>query len=86
MDLATIETNYQNGKYASLKEFNDDIRKIWRNSYEFNDATSKIHKMTIEMEKLHNRLMSGIENTGKMSGGRGKGDHSRKSENSSKLR
>lgn len=35
----------------------------------YNDSASPIHKMTIEMEKLHNKLISGIENQNRSASG-----------------
>lgn len=49
MDLSTVESNYNSGVYETLDEFNADIKKIWKNSYLYNEMNSKIYKMTVEM-------------------------------------
>ncbi|PKK58667.1 hypothetical protein RhiirC2_631642, partial [Rhizophagus irregularis] len=43
MDLFTINSKLENDQYTSTKEFENDIRLIFRNCYTYNDIGSEIH-------------------------------------------
>lgn len=49
MDFSTIEKNLKNGEYHTATQFHADISKIWYNSYAYNEKSSKIYKLTVEM-------------------------------------
>lgn len=49
MDFYTIQKNLKSGDYQTATQFHADISKIWYNSYAYNEKTSKIYKMTVEM-------------------------------------
>lgn len=49
MDLSTIERNLKQGEYHTATQFHADISKIWYNSYAYNEKSSRIYKLTIEM-------------------------------------
>lgn len=57
MDFYTIEKNLKAGQYQNAAQFHADVNKIWYNSYGFNEKSSKIYKMTIEMEKYYKKLL-----------------------------
>jgi hypothetical protein len=56
MDLSTVEKNLKSGEYQTPTQFHADINKIWLNSYAYNDKTSKIYKITVEMEKHYKKI------------------------------
>lgn len=66
MDFATIEKNLKSGQYQSSTQFHADISKIWYNSYAYNEKSSKIYKMTVEMQKYYKKLLN--ESTSKRVG------------------
>ncbi|PKY15748.1 Bromodomain-containing protein, partial [Rhizophagus irregularis] len=43
MDLFTIISKLKNNQYASIEEFENDIRLIFRNCYIYNDIGSEMH-------------------------------------------
>ena len=49
MDLSTIEKTLKTGGYQTATQFHADISKIWFNSYAYNEKTSRIYKLTVEM-------------------------------------
>jgi hypothetical protein len=49
MDLSTVENNLKNGEYQTASQFHGDINKIWLNSYAYNEKTSPLYKLTIEV-------------------------------------
>lgn len=49
MDFYTIERNLKAGEYQNASQFHADVNKIWYNSYGYNEKSSKIYKLTIEM-------------------------------------
>lgn len=49
MDFSKIEQNLKSGEYQTATQFHADISKVWHNSYSYNDKTSKIYKLTIDM-------------------------------------
>lgn len=57
MDFHTIENNLKSGEYHSATQFHADISKIWYNSYAYNEKSSRIYKLTVEMEKYYKRLL-----------------------------
>ncbi len=56
MDLSTVESNLKNGEYQTAGQFHGDIKKIWMNSYAYNEKSSPLYKITIEVEKYYNHL------------------------------
>ena len=49
MDFSTIEKNLRMGEYQTATQFHADIKKIWLNSYLYNERNSRIHKLTADM-------------------------------------
>ena len=56
MDLSTVEKTLKTGGYQTANQFHADINKIWFNSYAYNEKTSRIYKLTVEMEKYYKKL------------------------------
>ena len=57
MDFSTIEKNLKNNEYQTATQFHADIHKVWLNSYQYNDKTSKIYKITVDMERYYKKLI-----------------------------
>ncbi|GBC30837.2 bromodomain-containing protein [Rhizophagus irregularis DAOM 181602=DAOM 197198] len=56
MDLFTINSTLENGQYTSTKEFENDIRLIFRNCYTYNDIGSEIYCLGEELESAFNKI------------------------------
>ncbi|GBC46689.2 bromodomain-containing protein [Rhizophagus irregularis DAOM 181602=DAOM 197198] len=56
MDLFTINSKLENNQYTSTKEFENDIRLIFRNCYTYNDMGSEIYCLGEELESAFNRI------------------------------
>lgn len=53
-----MEANLKNGEYQTASQFHGDINKIWLNSYAYNEKTSPLYKLTIEVEKFYKNLLA----------------------------
>ena len=51
MDLSTVDRKLRQGIYNNEKEFQQDMKLIWNNSYAYNMKGSDIYLMTREMVK-----------------------------------
>jgi len=60
MDLNTVEKKLKSGAYPSSYHFALDIRKIWNNSWTFNDPTTPIHMQTTEISNEFEKLMKEV--------------------------
>ncbi|CAB4375206.1 unnamed protein product [Rhizophagus irregularis] len=56
MDLLTITSKLKNNQYASIEEFEKDIRLIFRNCYIYNDIGSEMHILGEELESTFNKI------------------------------
>ncbi|RGB27722.1 Bromodomain-containing protein, partial [Rhizophagus diaphanus] len=56
MDLLTITSKLKNNKYASIEEFEKDIRLIFRNCYIYNNIGSDMHILGEELESTFNKI------------------------------
>ncbi|EXX51364.1 uncharacterized protein OCT59_025304 [Rhizophagus irregularis] len=56
MDLFTIISKLKNNQYASIEEFENDIRLIFRNCYIYNDIGSEMHILGEELESTFNKI------------------------------
>ncbi|CAB4375748.1 unnamed protein product [Rhizophagus irregularis] len=56
MDLFTIISKLENNQYASIEEFEKDIRLIFRNCYIYNDIGSEMHILGEELESTFNKI------------------------------
>lgn len=61
MDLSTIDHNLRINFYHSTTQFAADIRKIWNNSYLYNQRDSQIYNMTLEMDKYFEKKFKEME-------------------------
>lgn len=60
MDLATVERKFKSGLYPSSFQFALDIRKIWNNSWEYNQDGSEIFNSTNEISTYFEKLMKDV--------------------------
>lgn len=51
IDLSLVERQLIEGQYQSHTQFFADIKKIWSNSYLYNQKGSPIYKLTMDMDK-----------------------------------
>ncbi|GBB99051.1 hypothetical protein RclHR1_03400003 [Rhizophagus clarus] len=56
MDLFTINSKLDNNQYTNIKEFERDIRLMFRNCYIYNNRGSKIHCLGKELELIFNEI------------------------------
>ncbi|GBB92626.1 hypothetical protein RclHR1_20350001 [Rhizophagus clarus] len=56
MDLFTINSKLDNEQYTNVKEFESDIRLMFRNCYIYNNRGSKIHQLGKELELIFNEI------------------------------
>lgn len=61
MDLSTVEQRLRTGKYASAYEFAGDVRKIWSNSFAYNQQGSEIYRATVELSGCFEEWLRGNE-------------------------
>ena len=54
MDLSTITENLNNGHYANSKDFEADIRLMFKNCYKFNPPSTAVNVMGQELEAIFN--------------------------------
>ncbi len=52
MDMQTIRENLTNGHYENAKDFEADIRLMFRNCYKFNPSGTPVHLMGKELEAV----------------------------------
>lgn len=60
MDLNTVERKLKGGQYQSSFHFALDIRKIWNNSWEYNERGSDIFNCTNEISGYFDKLMKEV--------------------------
>lgn len=60
MDLTTVEKKLKAGQYPSSYHFALDIRKIWNNSWTYNQPGSEIYKRTSEISGEFEKLMKDV--------------------------
>ncbi|KAL4491375.1 hypothetical protein ABPG72_008031 [Tetrahymena utriculariae] len=61
MDLSKVESNLKQGYYQTTLQFADDVRKIWNNSFTYNQKGSQIYKMTEEMSRLFEKIFTQVK-------------------------
>lgn len=54
MDLGTVSRNLNNWKYASLEEFERDVRLVFENCYKFNPEGTIVNQMGHRLEDVFN--------------------------------
>lgn len=55
MDLSTVTTRLNTGQYENAKDFEADMRQIFKNCYKFNPAGSPVHEMGKSFEEVFDR-------------------------------
>ncbi|KAF2648939.1 histone acetyltransferase GCN5-like protein [Lophiostoma macrostomum CBS 122681] len=60
MDLSTMEERLENGAYTTPKELVDDLKLIYSNCRQYNDAASVYAKSAVKLEKYMWRLIQEI--------------------------
>ena len=68
MDLGTLQSNLQSGRYSTLKDCLDDLQLIWDNCKLYNVEFSKIYKVAQKLEDYSRKLIE--ENFGKIEYGK----------------
>jgi len=58
MDLSTLKTKLNKGKYDKVSKFESDTRLIFRNCYTFNDSSSFLSQQAHILESYFNKEMS----------------------------
>jgi bromodomain-containing factor 1 len=58
MDLATVTTRLNTGQYENAKDFEADIRQIFKNCYKFNPPGSPVHEIGKYYEEIFDREWS----------------------------
>ncbi|KRX04258.1 Bromodomain [Pseudocohnilembus persalinus] len=56
LDLQTIEDQLKADMYLSEIQFITDVRKVWKNSFLYNQKGSQIYQMTVEMSNYFEKL------------------------------
>ncbi|KAG0350843.1 hypothetical protein BGZ54_003615, partial [Gamsiella multidivaricata] len=65
MDLSTIKTNLDNGKYANLQAFEEDVRLMLNNCFKFNPIGTYVYNQGQELETVFENEWAGVlENVG----------------------
>lgn len=55
MDLGTIKANLVNDQYASVQQFDDDIRLMLSNCYKFNPPNTYVYNEAKQLEQIYNK-------------------------------
>jgi bromodomain-containing factor 1 len=58
MDLSTVTTRLNTGQYENAKDFEADIKQIFKNCYKFNPPGSPVHEMGKAFEEVFDREWS----------------------------
>jgi bromodomain-containing factor 1 len=58
MDLSTVTTRLNTGQYENAKDFEADVRQIFKNCYKFNPPGSPVHEMGKYYEDIFDREWS----------------------------
>lgn len=56
MDFGTVKTKLKKGKYANPREFDNDMRLVFRNCYTFNPPDNPVFQQCKLLEKEYNKL------------------------------
>lgn len=67
MDLGTIQTKLEDGKYGSPNDFSKDMRLVWKNAMTYNRPDSDIFETAEKLAKLFEKKIAKIK-TGKKAG------------------
>ena len=60
MDLSTVEAKLDADEYEKAKDFEQDVRLIFKNCFKFNNPSDFVYKRGQELEKLFNEKWKGV--------------------------
>lgn len=63
MDLGTILSNLENGRYLSPDQFSKDVRLVWKNATTYNRPDSEIYITAERLRKLFDKRIAKITKT-----------------------
>jgi len=67
MDLGTILTNLESGKYATPDQFAKDVRLVWKNAMTYNRPDSDIYVTADKLKRLFERRFAKVKKAGSKS-------------------
>jgi len=73
MDLGTIQTKLDSGKYSSPEKFASDVRLVWKNAMFYNRRDSDIFVAAQNLAKLFEKKFAKLRKAGAPAGGGGGG-------------
>jgi hypothetical protein len=73
MDLGTIQTKLDQGKYPSPDKYAADIRLVWRNAMTYNRPDSEIYRNAEKLSKLFERKYNNRKSVGGGTEGKSQG-------------
>jgi bromodomain-containing factor 1 len=60
MDLGTVQSKLEANEYEKAKDFEEDVRQIFKNCYTFNKPGELVYKSGQDLEKLFNEKWDGM--------------------------
>jgi hypothetical protein len=63
MDLGTIHTQLENGKYVTPDAFSKDVRLVWKNATTYNRPDSEIYTTAERLRKLFDKRVAKVTKT-----------------------
>eukprot|EP00457_Paulinella_chromatophora_P016480 gb/GEZN01017297.1/.p1 GENE.gb/GEZN01017297.1/~~gb/GEZN01017297.1/.p1 ORF type:complete len:213 (+),score=41.69 gb/GEZN01017297.1/:38-676(+) len=67
MDLGTIQTCIETGKYPNIDKFASDVRLVWKNAMLYNQPGSEIYTTAEKLSKAFERKMAKLKQSKKTS-------------------
>jgi len=61
IDISIVERNLKNGQYSSSMQFAADVKKIWMNSFLYNQKGTQIYSMTSQMQGYFEQLLGDLD-------------------------
>jgi hypothetical protein len=74
MDLGTVQSKLESGKYSNPDHFAKDMRLIWKNAMTYNMPDSDIYNAAEKLKKLFDRQFLKVKKTGNTAGPKRKRD------------
>lgn len=65
MDLGTVQSRLESGKYGHPDQFAKDVRLVWKNAMDYNRPDSDIHAKADKLRRLFERRFAKIKKGGK---------------------
>jgi hypothetical protein len=69
MDLGTVQTKLEDGKYSSPADFSKDMRLVWKNAMTYNRPDSDIFETAEKLAKLFEKKIAKIKSNKKRAEG-----------------